>query len=109
MIKLPKCWVHNTYKNKVFDKNNLLFIGSGATGLSQVDRVFEEGLTAMIQRVQSLSYHYEGRLELHVIGGFADSRRISQDLSVPLLRKLLFNVVVSLCCEYIVFVYYVVV
>ena len=42
----------------------------------------------MIQRVQSLSYHYEGRLELHVIGGFSDLRRLSQDFSVPLLRKL---------------------
>ena len=46
----------------------------------------------MIQRVQSLSYHYDGRLELHVIGGFQDSRRIAVDLAVPLLRKSLFLV-----------------
>ena len=47
----------------------------------------------MIQRVQSLSYHYEGRLELHVIGGFSDLRRLSQDFSVPLLRK--FNYILN--------------
>jgi hypothetical protein len=49
--------------------------------------LFDEGLTSLVQRVQSLSYHYDGRLELHVIGGFVDSRRIAVDLAVPLLRK----------------------
>ena len=38
--------------------------------------------------MQSLSYQFEGRLELHIIGGFADTRRISHQLSVSLLRKL---------------------
>ena len=61
--------------------------GSGATGVCQLDRVYEEGLVSMIQRVQSLSYHYEGRLELHVIGGFADNKAISHQLSTALLRK----------------------
>lgn len=65
----------------------LLFPGSGATGISQIDRVFEEGLSAMIQRVQALSYHYDGRLELHIIGGFADTKGISHHLSTSLLRK----------------------
>ncbi len=61
--------------------------GSGATGVSQIDRVFEEGLMALVQRVQSLSYHYEGRMELHVIGGFADNKAISHQLSISLLRE----------------------
>jgi protein N-terminal asparagine amidohydrolase len=63
--------------------------GSGAVGLSQIDRSFtDDSFTTMIQRIQSLSYHYEGRLQVHVIGGFADSRRISHALSISLLRKL---------------------
>lgn len=65
------------------------FLGSGAVGLSQVDRVYEEGLTSMIQRVQSLSYHYDGRLELHIIGGFQDNKGISHPLSISLMRKLI--------------------
>ncbi len=42
---------------------------------------------ALVQRVQSLSYHYEGRMELHVIGGFADNKAISHQLSISLLRE----------------------
>ena len=60
-------------------------------GLSQIDRVYEDGLEAMIQRVQSLSYHYDGRLELHVIGGFADNKGLSHTLTINLLRKLAEN------------------
>lgn len=74
-------------KKKMDSKYTFILLGSGATALCQVDRVYDEGLGSMIQRVQSLSYHYDGRLELHVIGGFADSRRITLDISVPLLRK----------------------
>ena len=62
--------------------------GSGAIGLTQIDRYFnDDSITNMIQRIQSLSYHYEGRLQLHLIGGFSDSRRISHGLSISLLRK----------------------
>ena len=64
------------------------FSGSGAIGLTQIDRYFnDDSITNMIQRIQSLSYHYEGRLQLHLIGGFSDSRRISHALSISLLRK----------------------
>ena len=64
------------------------FSGSGALGLTQIDRYFnDDSLTTMIQRIQSLSYHYEGRLQLHLIGGFSDNRRISHNLSIALLRK----------------------
>lgn len=41
----------------------------------------------MIQRIQSLSYHYEGRLQLHLIGGFSDRNRVAHNLSVSLLRE----------------------
>ena len=70
---------------KILDDN---FSGSGALGLTQIDRFFnDDSLTTMIQRIQSLSYHYEGRLQLHLIGGFSDNRRISHNLSIALLRK----------------------
>ena len=52
------------------------------------DRAVDDCLSTVIHRVQSLSYQFEGRLELHIIGGFADTRRISHQLSVSLLRKL---------------------
>ncbi len=69
-------------------KNHLfIFIASGATGMCQLDRVFEDGLNTLIQRIQSLSYHYDGRLELHVLGGYADSKAVSHTLSIALLRK----------------------
>ena len=47
----------------------------------------DDCLSSVIHRVQSLSYQFEGRLELHIIGGFADARRISHQLSVSLLRE----------------------
>ena len=50
------------------------------------DRAVDDCLSSVIHRVQSLSYQFEGRLELHIIGGFADARRISHQLSVSLLR-----------------------
>jgi len=63
--------------------------GSGALGLTQIDRYFnDDSLTTMIQRIQSLSYHYEGRLQLHLIGGFSDNRRISHNLSIALLQMM---------------------
>jgi len=63
--------------------------GSGAIGLTQIDRYFnDDSISNMIQRIQSLSYHYEGRLQLHLIGGFSDSRRISHALSISLLQML---------------------
>ena len=81
---------HQTSKIDEHDENFLDddFSGSGALGLTQIDRYFnDDSLTTMIQRIQSLSYHYEGRLQLHLIGGFSDNRRISHNLSIALLRK----------------------
>ena len=40
----------------------------------------EDGVTSLVQRVSSLSYGYEGRLELHLIGAFADTKGIAAAL-----------------------------
>ena len=65
----------------------LLFIGSGATAVSQFDRVFDDDLAILIQRVQAVSYHYDGRLELSVIGGYTDNKGLSHALTTSTLRK----------------------
>ena len=65
----------------------LLFIGSGATAVSQFDRVFDDDLAILIQRVQAVSYHYDGRLELSVVGGYTDNKSISHSLTTSTLRK----------------------
>ena len=54
--------------------------GSGAVGLAQIDRICEEGLTTYLQKVTSLSYGYEGRTELHLIGAFVDSKGLGASL-----------------------------
>jgi hypothetical protein len=56
--------------------------------VSQFDRVYEEDLSVLVQRVQSVSYHYEGRLELSVVGGYADNKGLSHALTIATLRKL---------------------
>ena len=63
------------------------FAGSGATAVSQFDRVFDDDLAVLIQRVQAVSYHYDGRLELSVIGGYTDNKGLSHALTTSLLRK----------------------
>ena len=54
--------------------------GSGAVGLAQFDRVYEDGLTAFVQRVISLSYGYEGRLDVHLFGAFSDTKGLGAGL-----------------------------
>jgi len=51
--------------------------GSGAVGLTQLDRVNEEGITSMLQRVSTLSYGYEGRTEVHLVGAFSDTKGVA--------------------------------
>ena len=53
----------------------------------QVDRVNEEGLVAMLQRISTLSYGYEGRLELHLVGAFSDTKGLSAALIHSCLSK----------------------
>ena len=56
--------------------------------MSQFDRVFDDDLAVLIQRVQAVSYHYDGRLELSVIGGYTDNKGLSHALTTSTLRKL---------------------
>ena len=62
--------------------------GSGALGLAQFDQVCEEGLSSYIQRLISLSYGYEGRLEVHLIGAFSDTKGIGASLITKTLGAL---------------------
>ncbi|XP_040566840.1 protein N-terminal asparagine amidohydrolase [Lepeophtheirus salmonis] len=62
--------------------------GSGATGFCHLDAGHEEGISSMIQRILSLSFHYDGRFEMHLLGGFADPKGIAQDLTVSILQIL---------------------
>ena len=47
----------------------------------------EEGVSGLLQRVSSLSYGYEGRLELHLVGAFADTKGIAAALLHSALSK----------------------
>ena len=64
--------------------------GSGAFCLGCVDGADTvSGITPLIARIQELSLGYpEGRLELHLIGGFLDLRGFSERLVVYVLRKI---------------------
>jgi len=62
--------------------------GSGATAVSQFDQVFDDDLALLIQRVQAVSYHYDGRLELSVVGGYTDNKSISHSLTTSTLQTL---------------------
>ena len=84
---------------------NLLIIirhtGSGTLGLAQVDGVCEEGLTTYIQRVTSLSYGYEGRIELHLLGAFSDSKGLGASLvsaTLAALHKQRTHLELVTCC-----------
>ncbi|XP_052130589.1 protein N-terminal asparagine amidohydrolase isoform X1 [Frankliniella occidentalis] len=54
--------------------------GSGAVGITHLHNVgCEDGVVTLIERVRELSAGFpEGRLELNLIGGFADSRNYSE-------------------------------
>jgi len=61
---------------------------SGAIGLTHLDGAgIDTGLIALIQRIQELSIGYpEGRLQLHIIGGFADPHGYSDELFYNVLQ-----------------------
>lgn len=61
--------------------------GSGATCLAHCDGSDSENeVAAIIQAVKSLTKTSEGRLELHMVGGFNDHRQLSLKLSRQLLK-----------------------
>lgn len=50
----------------------------------------ENGVSQLISRVQEVSLGYpSGRLELHLLGGFMDSRDYSEHLVIHILREFL--------------------
>ncbi|MEE6497562.1 hypothetical protein FKM82_002770 [Ascaphus truei] len=62
--------------------------GNGATCLAHCDGSDTENeVAAILYSVRSLTENIgEGRLELHLVGGFSDERRLSQKLSSQLLK-----------------------
>ncbi|XP_075035875.1 protein N-terminal asparagine amidohydrolase [Mixophyes fleayi] len=61
--------------------------GSGATCLAHCDGSdTEKEVADVLSSVKSLSQTSEGRLELHIVGGFNDQRQLSQKLSQQLLK-----------------------
>ena len=48
----------------------------------------ESGITPLISRIQEVSLGYpNGRIELHLVGGYMDPRGYSERLVINLLRK----------------------
>ncbi|XP_077305022.1 protein N-terminal asparagine amidohydrolase isoform X2 [Lithobates pipiens] len=61
--------------------------GSGAICLAHCDGTDTENeVASIIEAINSLPNSTEGRLELHIVGGFNDERQLSQRLSQQLLR-----------------------
>jgi hypothetical protein len=59
-----------------------LISGTGSLLISHVDRLSSDDLTSMLQKLGT-----NAKLELHIIGAFADSMAISEALIVPVLGK----------------------
>lgn len=67
---------------------NQWFSGSGAVGLAHLDgSCTEECVMSMVHKVQGLSVGVQGRLELHMVGGFSDLHNYSEDLFFGIMRK----------------------
>jgi len=62
--------------------------GSGITLLSQVDRLKQDDVDTMLQKVAPTNYGYDNRIKVHLIGAFADSKNISETLTLPILDYL---------------------
>lgn len=79
---------YNNYLLKVHF--NFADAGSGATCMAHVDGADQEsGITPLISRIQEVSLGYpNGRIELHLVGGYMDPRGYSERLVINLLRKL---------------------
>ncbi|XP_043229566.1 protein N-terminal asparagine amidohydrolase-like [Amphibalanus amphitrite] len=63
---------------------------SGATGLTHLDACeHEESLQTILQRIAELSMGYPaGRVQLHLVGGYRDSRGVSEEATLSLLNAL---------------------
>jgi len=61
---------------------------NGATLLSNVDRMKQDDLETMLQKVSPSSYGYENRLKVHIIGAFTDNKNVSETVVLSLLDYL---------------------
>ncbi|XP_023230791.1 protein N-terminal asparagine amidohydrolase-like [Centruroides sculpturatus] len=80
--------------------------GSGAVGLAHFDGSgLQQGVANLVRRVEDLSLSApEGRLELHIVGGFLDSRNYSEQLAIQLLyafhkQPLNIHLITACICE----------
>ena len=74
---------------------------SGAVGLAQFDAVCDEGLASFVQRLNTLSYGYEGRLEAHLLGAFSDTKGLGAALisrTLAALHKQRTHLELVTCC-----------
>ena len=71
------------------------YSGSGATCMAHIDGTDQEnGISPLISRIQEVSLGYpNGRLELHLVGGYVDPRGYSERLVINLLRKFIANTI----------------
>ena len=60
---------------------------NGATLLSNVDRMKQDDLETMLQKVSPSSYGYENRLKVHIIGAFTDNKNVSETVVLSLLGE----------------------
>lgn len=66
-----------------------LITASGAVGLAHCDGAgTEEGLVTLISRIQELAMGYpEGRMQLHLVGGYLDANNYTEELFYSILRE----------------------
>jgi len=72
--------------------NNVVLViknpASGSTLLSHVDRVSADDLETMVTALTGQTYSCSTRLQLSLIGGFQDSKNVSQSLLIPILATI---------------------
>ena len=68
-------------------ETNFFIAASGSTLLSHVDRLSSEDLETMITALTGQTY-CSSRLQISVVGGFQDSKNVSQSLLIPILATI---------------------
>lgn len=76
------------FGTKLFEYSVSVVTGSGAVGLAHLDgSCTDDCVINMVLKVQEFSLGVQGRLELHLIGGFSDVQNYSEDLFFAIMRK----------------------
>merc|ERR1712106_1036028 len=72
--------------------NNVAIIikntASGSTLVSHVDRLTTDDLDTMTSALTGQAYSCNNRLQINILGGFQDSKNVSQSLLIPILATL---------------------